>query len=54
MNSWLEDFASTLAFLGRVFGSRIKLLGIIRWNLPCCPNRWKAAWADPVKSIKNE
>jgi putative ABC transport system permease protein len=53
MNSWLEDFAYQIGINWTVFLWAGLLAGLIA-ALTVTSQTIKAAWANPVKSIKNE
>jgi putative ABC transport system permease protein len=53
MNSWLEDFAFHIRIGWHVFLIAGLMAGLIA-GLTVMSQSLKAAWADPVKSIKGE
>jgi putative ABC transport system permease protein len=53
MSSWLEDFAYKIGISWTVFLWAGLIAGIIA-AVTVTSQTLKAAWADPVKSIKNE
>jgi len=53
MNSWLEDFAFHIGISWHVFLIAGLIVGLIA-GLTVMSQSLKAAWADPVKSIKSE
>lgn len=53
MNSWLQDFAFHIGISWTIFLLAGSIAGLIA-GLTVMSQSLKAAWADPVKSIKNE